>query len=215
MPLRPASDEVSTRLRRGPLGRGGGFTVCTDLPGAGTLRRLRVEARESYALATRQVSLARDPSNSRGGIPARALTNGPGGAVQDRLYGSASLQAFLSRLCGTGIRPTGARGSYSYYTEPGDFLDTHRDVHRCDVTLITVLHDDTPPDDPGGGLAIFPDCTDVPLATVHALDDGAAFRCKVRAGDSVVLLGGLVPHRVMALGGSGQRVISALCFEAT
>ena len=34
-------------------------------------------------------------------------------------------------------------------------------------------------------------------------------------GQSIVILGGLVPHRVERLGAAGQRIISALCFRAT
>jgi hypothetical protein len=37
---------------------------------------------------------------------------------------------------------------------------------------------------------------------------------KARPGQSILLLGGLVPHRVEPLGPVGQRVISALCFRA-
>ena len=36
---------------------------------------------------------------------------------------------------------------------------------------------------------------------------------KATAGSTIVILGGLVPHRVLPLT-AGQRVISALCFEA-
>jgi hypothetical protein len=37
---------------------------------------------------------------------------------------------------------------------------------------------------------------------------------RAMAGQTVVLLGSLVPHRTIPLDGQGQRVISALCFQA-
>lgn len=214
MECQQSSDTVSKYLRAGPLASAGGFAILEALPDPQTLHSLMDEAQANYPLAHRQFTHERDWGDSRHCVPARALTSGPGGAVQDALYASGRLHAYLSGLCGTAIRPTGARGSYSYYTEPGDFLDTHRDIHQCDLTLITVLHDDTPSNDAGGGLALFPQCADTALGDVHQLPDSAACFHKLRPGESIVLLGGLVPHRVSCLSERGQRVISALCFEA-
>ena len=47
---------------------------------------------------------------------------------------------------------------------------------------------------------------------VHAAPDVDVVRAT--PGQSIVLLGGLVPHRVIPLSDRGQRVISALCFRA-
>ena len=214
MAVQQNRDVAGESLRTGPLARAGGFAILEGLPDLQVLYALMDEAQTNYSLAHRQVTHQRDWGDSRNCVPARALTTGPGGSVQDALYASGCLHSYLSELCGNAVRPTGARGSYSYYTEQGDFLDTHRDIHQCDLTLITVLHDDTPPNDPGGGLALFPQCTETALGDVHQLSDSAASFHKLQPGDSVVLLGGLVPHRVSCLGERGQRVISALCFEA-
>ena len=67
------------------------------------------------------------------------------------MYASPWLHAALSEQCGLNVVPSGNRGSYSYYVQPGDHLDTHLDVDTCDVTLITVLYDDIDPTTPAGG----------------------------------------------------------------
>ena len=155
-----------------------------------------------------------DGADGRGGTPARALHTAGAGEVQDALYASPWLQAFLTAQCGHPIVPSGNRGSYSYYVEPGDHLGLHLDVDTCDVTLITVLQDDTDPGDPGGGLAAYPARLGSALRDVRAAPDDGIALVKAQPGQSIVILGGLVPHRVLPLGARGQRVISALCFRA-
>ena len=142
-------------LVRGPLGRAGGVAVFDGVPDPGTCAALAYEAHASYPESTRQVLEDGDGAEGRGGMPARALQTAGAGAVQDALYASPWLHAFLSAQCGQPIGPSGNRGSYSYYVEPGDHLGLHLDVDTCDVTLITVLQDDTDPRDPGGGLAVY------------------------------------------------------------
>ncbi len=208
------ADESTARLRCGPLALGGGVVLCqTLLPPAVSAGLLR-EATKRYLDSVRQVSHQPDNSTGRGGLPARALSTAPGGPVQDCLYTSRSLSEYLGQLCGTNVRPTGSRGSYSYYSEAGDFLDTHLDIHQCDVTLITVLYDDTDPSTLGGALVTFPDRIDCSLEEVRALETDSGWILKPRPGESVVLLGGLIPHRVAPLTGIGKRIISALCYEA-
>ena len=200
-------------LVHGPLGRAGGVAVFDGVPDPGTCAALAYEAHASYPDSTRQVLEDGDGADGRGGMPARALQTAGAGAVQDALYASPWLHAFLSAQCGQPIGPSGNRGSYSYYVEPGDHLGLHLDVDTCDVTLITVLQDDTDPRDPGGGLAVYPRALGAPLRAVRAAPEDGMALVKARPGQSIVILGGLVPHRVLPLG-SGQRIISALCFCA-
>ena len=134
--------------------------------------------------------------------------------MQDELYASPGLSAVLSEQCGAPIVPSGNRGSYSYYVQPGDFLDTHLDVDTCDVTLITVLYDDIDLDDVAGALAVYAGRFSASLSSIRAAPDEGVGFVKARPGQSIVILGGLVPHRLVPLGAAGQRVISALCFEA-
>ena len=211
---RPATDAALARLASGPLARAGGVAVFGGVPDASTCQALAWEALGAYPESSRQVLDRDDGAQGRGGMPSRALQTAGGGAVQDALYGSPALHAFLSAQCGLPIVPSGNRGSYSFYVEPGDFLGLHLDVDTCDVTLITVLQDGTEPNDPGGGLAVYPAALGAPLGHVRAAGDAGMAVVKARPGESVVLLGGLVPHRVLPLGASGQRVIPALCFTA-
>jgi hypothetical protein len=143
------------------------------------------------------------------------LGSGPGGPALDAWYRSPSLRAAISELCGTGLWPTGNRGSYSYYTRPGDHLDLHVDVERCDVTVIAVLQDSTSPEDPGGELATWQTHIGRPLWEVRS--SGAQPTSTVRApvGSTIVILGGLLPHAVLPLGPTGTRVIAPLCFVAS
>jgi hypothetical protein len=172
------------------------------------------EAQAAYAESTRQENTDGDGAEGRGGMPPRALQSAGGGGVQDALYAAPGLHALLSAHCGARIVPSGNRGSYSYYVQPGDFLDTHLDVDTCDVTLITVLHDDTDPRDRAGGLAVYPGMLGAPLSEIRAAPERGMALIKARPGQSILLLGGLLPHRVEPLGAAGQRVISALCFRA-
>lgn len=206
--------EASEALEGGPLAQSGGVAVYAGLPDAATSYSMLMEAYYLWPQATRQVVVERDTEEGRGGMPARALTNGPGSVVQDALYAAPWLHTFLSDLCGATIRPTSNRGTYSYYVEAGDYLDTHLEVVRCDVALITVLYDDTNPNDPAGGLAVFSDDVGTPLSRVRPKLDHAPRIVKAPVGSSIVLLGGLVPHRVIPIAPNCRRVISALCFEA-
>ena len=208
------SDPALTALHAGPLGQAGGVTVLDGVPDPGTCGALLSEAYAAYPGSTRQERTDGDAGEGRGGMPPRALQSTGGGAVQDALYAAPGLHALLSAHCGARIVPSGNRGSYSYYVQPGDFLDTHLDIDTCDVTLITVLHDDTDPRGRAGGLAVYPGMLGARLSTIRAAPEQGMALIKARPGQSILLLGGLVPHRVEPLGPSGQRVISALCFRA-
>jgi hypothetical protein len=202
-------------LKRGALGQSGGVAVIDGLPDPSTCQALALEARDAYSESTRQHLLTSDGTEGRGGLPARALQTATGGPVQDALYASAWLHHYISQQCGATIQPSGNRGSYSFYVHPGDFLDLHLDVDRCDVTLITVLHDDIPPQDSSGGLVIYRGMVDVPLSHIRLHPDRGAELVKAQPGQSILILGGMIPHRVLPLGTAGQRAISVLCFRAS
>ena len=211
---RTSRDPALQALAEGPLGRAGGVAVFEGVPDPATCTALALEAHAAYPESSRQVLEHGDGSEGRGGMPARALHTAGAGAAQDALYGSAWLHAFLSEQCGAAIVPSGNRGSYSYYVQPGDHLGLHLDIDTCDVTLITVLHDDTDPADAAGGLAVYPGALGAPLRQVRAAPEAGMGVVKASPGQSIVILGGLVPHRVLPLGPWGQRIISALCFRA-
>jgi hypothetical protein len=201
-------------LLAGPLARAGGVAVFDGLPPADAFLALALEARQAYPESVRQDLDEGDEEDGRGGTPARALQTAAGGEAQDALYAAPWLHAFLSEQCGVPIVPSGNRGSYSYYVKPGDFLDTHLDIDTCDVTLITVVHDDIDPNEPAGALAVYPAAFGASLRGIRADPAAGVALVKAQPGQSIVILGGLVPHRVVPLGQTGQRIISALCFRA-
>lgn len=57
------------------------------------------------------------------------------------------------------------------------------------------------------------DCVGVPLSILRRSTHVREKVVKAPARSTIVILGGLVPHRVLPLT-MGQRVISTLCFEA-
>ena len=208
------ADAALAWLVAGPLAQAGGVAVFGGVPDAVTCHALADEAHRLYPGSSRQLLREDDGAQGRGGMPSRALQTAGGAEVQDAVYAAPALHAFLSAQCGVPIAPSGNRGSYSFYVEPGDYLGLHLDVDTCDVTLITVLQDDTDPRDPGGGLGVYPGALGSRLGPVRAAGGAGMSVVKARPGESIVILGGLVPHQVLPLGPTGQRVVSALCFSA-
>lgn len=202
------------RLSAGPVGQAGGVAVFDGLPDSAICAKLLREALGVYGSSSRQVVPTGDNAPGRGGCPPRALNTAGGGAAQDEFYASPWLHAFLSQQCGAPVTPTGNRGSYSFYVAPGDYLGLHLDIDSCDVTLITVLSDDAGPDDPAGGLLVHLGAFGGTLDQARRSSGQGTALVKAQAGQSIVLLGGLLPHETVPLGGSGQRIISALCFRA-
>ncbi len=211
---RVAKFDAISRLTAGEFALSGGVAWLNQFPDAAACRELTVEAWEAYREASRQEHREASEEEWRGGKPPRALASASGGQVQDALYAAPWLHDFLSQMCGVRITPSGNRGSYSYYVNQGDFLDIHLDVDGCDVTLITVLYDDTDPTSEAGGLCVYRQHVGVPLSAVRSAPDLHREVIKPSAGQSVLLLGGFVPHAILPME-QGQRVISALCFRAT
>ena len=207
-------DERLRRLSSSPLGRMGGVVVLDDLPSARISTMLAREALRCASGATRQTGRSHRVDDGRHDVAGRSLGSGAGGPVQDDLYASPALRRRLEDLCSGRVKPSGARGSFSYYTRPGDHLDTHVDIVTCDVTVITVVQDSTPHDDPGGSLEVYSNCSGAPLSSAHQPGVRPTAIIKAPQASSVVILGGLVPHGIVPLGEHGTRVISALCFEA-
>jgi hypothetical protein len=201
-------------LRSPMVAHGNGFGMYAGLPDPYTFNALFNEAAELYPSATIQQSWEADLEECRGGRPRRSLLTSTGGAIQDAWYASDHLRRFLSSQIGLPVVPAGNRGSYSYYARNGDFLDLHRDVEACDVTVITVLHDNSPPTDPGGALTLYPGLIREALSTIRQHPEHDAQLVKILPGQTLFLFGGVVPHRVVPVGEGQLRIISALCFKA-
>jgi hypothetical protein len=140
------------------------------------------------------------------------LAYAPGGDVQSRLYADVNLLRKLSEIAGRRIHPSGDEGTYSYYDHPGHFLGLHRDIRSCDVTLITCLERKHGPE-PSGALRLYPRDAGTPLEEITL--DTPHRDLDMEPGDSVVLLGGVIPHEVLPAAPGYRRHISVLCFEMT
>lgn len=205
---------VPEAILRSPLVAYGGFGVYAGLPDAAVCGQLLSEALQAYPHATPQESWTADEEEVRGGTPPRRFLSSSAGAVQDAMYESPVMHGMLSEICGLRIVPSGNRGSYSYYARPGDFLEVHRDIETCDVALITALHDNSPPEDAGGALMLYPGRIGEPLSAIRARPHDGYSLVKLAPGQSIVLFGGIVPHRVLPVAAGQVRIISVLCFKA-
>jgi hypothetical protein len=205
---------AATRLLQGPVGSAGGVALIDELPDQRLLGALLEEALACYPGADRQDVTDDDNAAGRDGTPARHLYTAAGGPVQDALYAAPWLSDYLSSVCGATITPSGSRGSYSYYVHDGDYLGLHLDIETCDVTLVSVLRDDAGQQDSSGGLLVHARHLGSELHSVRSAPKDGLGLVKATPGQSIVLLGGLLPHETVPISPGRPRVISALCFVA-
>ena len=137
-----------------------------------------------------------------------------GGEVQDALYRCAGMAQFVGSLTGEPMRPTGVRGTFSYYDRGGDHLALHRDIDACEVAVISCLRDTGGTSTRGGGhLCLYPTRVAEPLSAIRASPARGAVVCPLAVGQTIVLLGGVVPHVVLPIAAGRQRVVSILCYQ--
>jgi hypothetical protein len=203
--------EIPREIAASELYSSGGFVIIPDLLGAGGLAELIAEAYSARPGAQRNTLAVSDGTEGRGGAPGRAFTSAHGGAVQWRLFNAPALLASLRRICGIGAVPTGG-GTYTYYEQPGDFLALHRDIVTCDLAVITCLAD-TAEASAGGGLLVYPEHIRQPLTSARAAGMGAATPVPLGRGETVALLGGIVPHEVAPMQPGKERIVSVMCYH--
>jgi hypothetical protein len=207
-----ASCELTAELRRvgrSPLFADGGYRIYAGLFGDGALSGLLHEA---LAGKPEHHLVPAGASAERGGTPARQLSSVNGGPRQRALFQSPELGQFLANEARTPVRPCGALGSYSFYAKRGAHLDIHRDVPGCDLALITCLFDNQP-SRAGATLELWPEDLTTPLERLRAAPNRAGVRAPLRPGQSILLHGGVLPHRIPPLEAGRVRVVSLLCFE--
>ena len=191
----------------------GGYAVFEGLAAPTTQRAL---LRESVRLApTAAFNSVRDTDfeEARGGKPCRKLLSASGGPVQDGFYHATYVKEFLEEVVQLPILPTGSRGTYSYYARPGDYLGLHRDIETCDVAVNTCLFDGASRDAQGGVLALYPERIFEPLAHVDSTPDQGIVRIRLLPGQTIVMIGGAIPHAVEPVGPGEVRIVSVLCFR--
>lgn len=210
--MRPAI-AIPQRLRRSPLMKRGGFDVFAGLLEPRYLELLQAEAVAAYAeSAVGEVRESAD-GEERGGSPARRFATAQGGPVQEAFYTAAWVSEFLSELANARVKPTGNLATFSYYVTPGDHIDVHRDIETCDLAVITCLVD-TAAGQTGGSLCVYPDRIREPVRAIRATRERGFARVHLAPGQTIVLLGGIVPHRLEPVADGQQRVVSVLCYSA-
>jgi hypothetical protein len=195
-------------VARSDLARAGGFAVVRLVDDDG-LRRLQEEARAAEAAAT-TYKMAVHGGGEQRGHAARWMATTAGGPVLDALLCAPHVLDHLAAVTGVTWRPNGRLGTYSYYREPGHFLGIHRDVRGCDLALITCLWDTG---GAGGDLVVYPGAARRRLAEVRAEPRRGAHRVALAPGESAILLGGIVPHRVSPTGPAHARAVAPLCYR--
>jgi hypothetical protein len=197
-------------LATGRLARSGGLLI-TRLVDTPTLAALRAEAFASGDSA-QLTDVAEPPADGeQRGQPERRMTTSVGGAVLAAFFTSRTTLSTLAALTGVAWEPLGNQGTYSFYG-PGDHLGTHRDADNCDLAVITCIYDSGEPSEAGGDLVIYPGRVGETMAAIRDTPECGAHTIRVAPGQSAILLGGLVPHRVSPIGAGRLRIVAPLCY---
>lgn len=202
-------------LASSPLVAAGGWTVGPVL-GPRARAAATAEAVRAHASVATEARLenALDEDRIRGN-PARLLESAPGGPALRAFYTAPLLLAWLRRLTGLDWVRTGDLGTYSYYRREGSFLGVHRDIDTCDVAVITCIFESgAPAGGISGSLSLWPERTTEPVSAVRADPERGRVTVRLRPGEAIVLLGGIVPHAIEPLGPGHVRITSPLCFHA-
>lgn len=213
MPESSSAPPLDRQLMESPLMRLGGYQVIPWFYGEEGVRALLAEAR-ALASSCRESSVsAEDTEDYRGGNPARKFLSCGAGPVQDHCYRHPSLIGRLAGLTGLNIRPTGSRGTYTFYARAGDHLAVHRDIRTCDLAVVTCLADAAPPDSGSGLMEFYPTRLMEPLGAIRRTPDRGRVRRRLRPGETAVMFGGVLPHAIAPVEAGGGRIVSVLCYE--
>ena len=190
----------------------GGYLVVRGLFDEETLQRMRAEADAVRTESERMLVADSDGTEGRGGFPARAYRSGAGRDLHWGLHGCQQMAETLSRASGVTVSPTGC-GTYSYYEQTGDFLAVHRDVLQCDIAVITSLTS-CAVDASTGELVVYPEFIREPLSAVRAAGRSAGTSVPLDRGQTIILLGGIVPHEVAPICAGQERIVAINCYRA-
>lgn len=212
MTTRRSSSRPAAAARPPRLAELGGFEILDEIPGQTRVYpRLLREALDLAGQAERQEHERDEGSDTRGGQPARRLFSCAGGPIQTALYGSGQFLDFLADKVGMPLSPTGLQGTYSYYVRPGDHLGLHRDIDECDIAVISCLCDTGGLG--SGALQVYPKRLFEPLSRIRSTPAKDRMSMQLRPGQTIVLLGGFVPHATSPMVCGQKRIISALCYR--
>lgn len=206
--------EIPHAIRRSPLMRDGGFGVFEALLGDDVISAITAEAVEAYQSSTLSDVADCGDRSERGGSPARRFASSPGGPVQGAFYNADWMIEFLGALAGSRVAPTGGLATFSYYVSPGDYLDVHRDVVSCDLAVITCLLDSAP-ERMSGSLCVYPDRVAESVMSIRASGERGGRMVHLLPGQTIVMFGGIVPHRLDPVAPAQQRVVSVMCYSVS
>lgn len=151
-------------------------------------------------------------SSDERGDPDRWLESAPGGSTLDTFAGTPDMLRLLRRATGVTWEPAGP-GTWSYYRREGHHLGVHRDLAVCDLAVITCVRNE------GGGtssgvLRLWPTRARESLNALRGEDHGG-IDVHLEAGDTILLLGGVVPHRVLPMAPGHVRIVAPLCYRVS
>jgi hypothetical protein len=196
-------------VSRSALYHAGGYLIVKDLFAPDEMTILVREAESVRATSSRNVVEVSDMAEGRGGAPNRAFRCSPGTTGQWELLSHPARLARIADL--TGILPVAiGTGTFTYYELPGDYLGLHRDVERCELTLITCLSGAESEGE--GGLVAYPGFDSEPLSVVRAAGRQASVPVPLSYGESALLLGGIVAHEATPMSEGQSRTISIICY---
>ncbi len=207
-------ESIPAVIRQSHLMERGGFDVFEGLVDERMRREMLSEAVALLPHATRCEVTVSDGEEQRGGKPRRRFINAQGGPLQQAFNTSPEVLDFLRGLTNRALTFTGEIGTYSYYMDPGDYLDIHRDIVTCDVAVITCLHDRGTDGGDSGRLCLYPERLSEPLSQIRATPEHGAVNVRVEVGQTIVLYGGIVPHALLPVAEGQARIVSVLCYRA-
>lgn len=148
------------------------------------------------------------------GNPARFLEWAPAGPRLRAFYAAPPLARFLGGITGLDWTPSGEQPSFSYYRRSGHHLGLHRDIDACDLAVISCIHEaGAPASGLAGALCLWPDRADEKLADIRHEPERGRVAVRLSPGESIVLLGGIVPHELVAVQDGHVRIVAPLCFR--
>lgn len=190
-----------------------GFDIIDSLFDPSALNAMRTEAFTLMPEAIGHNITVDGADEWRGGSPARRFQSVPGGTTQTAFFRSPVMVEFLNQWSGLNLKPSGERGTYSYYTQPGDHLSLHRDVDSCEFVVITCLYSVGNRDESSGALCLYPTRTQEPISAIRANPNLGVLPIHLSTGQSVVMRGGVIPHALLPQNTSQSRIVSILCYQ--
>jgi hypothetical protein len=137
----------------------------------------------------------------------------PAGAALSRVVRSRRFLDRLARLTGRRWVPDPKRkGTYLYFRRPGNSFKLHRDGDHCEFVVLTCLLSRP---GRGGDLILYPGRHHESVAAIRRSPRRGAVRIRLKAGESLLMDGRGIAHRVSRLGRGRIRVSAARCFLPT